>query len=54
LLTLLWEGEERAFRESHGSSHVDSCHPSRLDGVLAALSVLDRGLIIEDQEQVGA
>jgi hypothetical protein len=29
-------------------------HASRLDGVVAALSVLGRGLIIEDQKQVAA
>ena len=44
MLTLLSEAEERAFRESHGSSDVDSCHPSRLDGVLAALKVFARDI----------
>jgi antitoxin HicB len=33
---------------------VDPDHASRLDGVVAALSVLGRGLIIEDQKQVPA
>ncbi|OOG27860.1 HicB family protein [Thioalkalivibrio denitrificans] len=33
---------------------VDPDHASRLDGVVAALSVLGRGLIIEDQKQVAA
>ncbi|WP_198005603.1 type II toxin-antitoxin system HicB family antitoxin [Thioalkalivibrio thiocyanodenitrificans] len=33
---------------------VDPDHASRPDGVVAALSVLGRGLIIEDQRQVAA
>jgi antitoxin HicB len=33
---------------------VDPDHASRLDGLVAALSVLGRGLIIEDQKQVAA
>jgi antitoxin HicB len=33
---------------------VDPDHASRLDGIVAALSVLGRGLIIEDQKQVAA
>ena len=33
---------------------VDPDHASRLDDVVAALSVLGRGLIIEEQKQVAA
>lgn len=33
---------------------VDPDHASRLDGVVAALSALGRGLIIEDQQQIAA
>ena len=43
-----------AFSEAAVRRLVDPDHASRLDDVVAALSVLGRGLIIEDQKQVAA
>jgi hypothetical protein len=48
-ITCFYAFSEAAFRRL-----VDPDHASRLDDVVAALSVLGRGLIIEDQKQVAA